>query len=220
MKLRLSGRVLFSAAVIILSNVAGVSRSIADPSHNTSAVILAGCDNGERILLNFGTLTNRSHQAFVIASSGAVDVNSIYVIDYLAFSDSAGTSVIFDTAHGLQDQGLVTCTVTFSSGTILTERGFFTSRGAVPVVMASSPRLLCKSYGGLLQDGPDEVLALTNPVIWVCNDLPSSLDTDAFFDKLNALAIDCSADGGIAVYGTLTSNGGPVAELDSTCYGP
>jgi hypothetical protein len=218
MKLRLAGHVLLSAAVIVLSNVAGVSRAIADPGHNTSAVILAGCDNGERVLLNLGTLTNRSHQAFVVASSGAVAVNSIYVMDYLAFTDSAGTSVIFETGQGLQDQRLVTCTVTFSSGS-MTARGFFTSRGAVPAVRTSSSRLLCKSYGGLLQDGPDEVLALANPVIWVCNDLPSPFDVDAFFDKLNALAIGCVADGGIGVYGTLFSDRGPVAELDSTCYG-
>jgi hypothetical protein len=198
-----------------------VSPAIADPSHNTSAVILAGCDHGEQVLLNFGTVTNRSHQAFVIASSGAVAANSIYVIDYLAFTDTAGTSVIFDTAEGLRNQDLVACTATLFSGAIVTARGFFTSRGAVPAVKTSSSRLLCKSYGGSLQAGPDEVVALTNPVIWVCNDLPSTFDFDAFLDRLNALAIDCLADGGIVVYGTLFSNGvDPVADMDSTCYGP
>jgi hypothetical protein len=221
MKQRLASNLLLSAAVIVLSDVAGVSRALADPSHNTSAVIPATCTDGEEVLLNFGTLTNRSHQAFVIASSGAVAANSIYVIDYLAFTNSAGTTVIFDTAEGLGDQPLVACTSTFLSGATVTARGFFTSRGAVPAVKTSSSRLLCKSYGGSLQAGPDEVLGLTNPVIWVCNDVPSTFDVDAFIDRLNALAIGCLADGGIAVYGTLTSDGvNPVAEMDTTCYGP
>jgi hypothetical protein len=198
------------------------SASRADPSHNTSAVALAFCDNGEEVLLNFGTVTNRSHQSFVLASSGSgtISADSIYVVQYLAFTDSTGTSVVFDTAPGLKSQNAVTCT-SYLTNVIVTARGFFTPSGTVPSVKTTSSRLLCESYGGKLESAPDEVLGSTNPVIWVCNDFPVPFD-ETFFNKLYALAIGCLADGGVVVYGTVTQDGAGsvVGVMDTTCYGP
>ncbi len=208
---------LFVAIVSI--DMAFASAASADPTHNTSAVALALCDNNEEVLLNFGTVTNRSHQAFVLASSGTISSNSIYVIQYLAFTDSTGTSVIFDTAPGSTSRNPVTCTINLGDA-IATARGLFTPSGTVPPVKTTSSRLLCESYGGKLEAGPDLILALTNPVIWVCNDFPVPLDESSFFNKLNALAIDCVADGGVVLYGTATYTGGAFSVMNSSCYGP
>jgi hypothetical protein len=79
-------------------------------------------------VVNPGTVTNQSHQAFVISSNGTISPTSILVVNYLAVSDSTGTFVIFDTAPGLTGQGLVTCTADLGGGLTLTVRGFFTPR--------------------------------------------------------------------------------------------
>ena len=50
------------------------------------------CDNSTAVVVNPGTLTNRSHEGFVIGWT------SIFVIKYLAFTDSSVTLVFFDTA--------------------------------------------------------------------------------------------------------------------------
>jgi hypothetical protein len=203
-------------AALALSLWAFASPANADPSHNTAALVLAQCDNGQAVLLNFGTLTNRSHQAFVITSSGTVSTTSIYKIRYFAVA----TAVIFDTSPGLANQELVTCTARTPSGATITTRGFFTSRGVVPVAKTSS-RLLCKSYGGRFATGPDQIGALANPVLWVCNDFPVADDPDSFFNKLSALATDCLADGGSALYAVAEFIGvGPQGAMDTTCYAP
>jgi hypothetical protein len=71
-------------------------------------------------VVSLGTVTNRSHQAFVVDSS------SILVTKYLAFTDATGTQVLFDTARGLS--GLVICTGDAGGGFTVTARGFFTPR--------------------------------------------------------------------------------------------
>jgi hypothetical protein len=206
-------------AVLVLVLVAFVPSASADPSHNTASAVQADCDNGEVVLLNFGTVTNRSHQAFVITSNGTISTTSIYVINSLAFADSTGTTVIFDTAPGLRAQDLVTCTAVLPSGTIVTTRGFFTNRRAAPAVKTSS-RQLCRSYGGTLRAGPDQIGALTNPVLWVCNDFPFVFSGNAFEIKLNALGATCVADGGSVLYAFAVVEGSGPGEMDTTCYGP
>ena len=52
---------------------------------------------------------------------------SIYVIKYLAFTDSSETLVFFDTP-GLTKQGFVTCSGDAGGGFTITTRGFFTPR--------------------------------------------------------------------------------------------
>jgi hypothetical protein len=106
-----------------------VSAVSADPSHNIQSPQTLACDNGATVVVSPGTVTNRSHEAFVISSSGTISSTSISVVNYLAFTDSTGTFVVFDTAPGLTAQGLVTCTADLGGGVTLTVRGFFTPRG-------------------------------------------------------------------------------------------
>ena len=74
------------------------------------------------LVVNPGTLTNQSHGAFDVNST------SILVVNYLAFSNSTDTFVIFDTAPGLTAQGLVTCSGDAGGGFTITVRGFLTPR--------------------------------------------------------------------------------------------
>ncbi|HEY6607106.1 MAG TPA: hypothetical protein VIZ44_12190 [Gaiellaceae bacterium] len=99
-----------------------VPAALADPSHNVLPPQPLTCDNNTSVIVNPGTLTNQSHEGFVIGSP------SIFVIKYLAFTDATGTLVLFDTAPGLTPQGLVTCTGDAGGGFIITARGFFTPR--------------------------------------------------------------------------------------------
>ena len=114
---------------LVLGGSALVSAASADPSHNIQSPIALTCDNGLTVVVNPGTVTNRSHVAYVISSNGSISSTSISVANYLAFTDSTGTVVIFDTAPGLTSQGLVTCTADVGGGATLTVRGFFTPRG-------------------------------------------------------------------------------------------
>jgi hypothetical protein len=113
---------------LVLGGAALISAANADPSHNIQSPTTLSCTNNQQVLVNPGTVTNRSHQAFVISSNGTISSTSIFVVNYLAFSDSTGTFVIFDTASGLTAQGLVTCTADVGGGVTLTARGFFTPR--------------------------------------------------------------------------------------------
>lgn len=92
----------------------------ADPSHNIQQPTELTCDDGTSFIVSPGTVTNRSHQGFVVSST------SILVATYLAFTDVTGTQVFFDTARGVQ--GLVTCTGDVGGGFTITIRGFFTPR--------------------------------------------------------------------------------------------
>jgi hypothetical protein len=94
--------------------------ALADPSHNIQAPQTLTCDNNTSVVVNPGTVTNRSHEAFVVGST------SILVAKYLAFTDVTGTVVVFDTAPGLT--GLVTCSGDAGGGFTITIRGFFTPR--------------------------------------------------------------------------------------------
>jgi hypothetical protein len=98
----------------------------ADPSHNVNEPLIFTCDNGQSVVVNPGTVTNQSRQAFVISSDGTISSTSIFVLNYLALSDSTGTLVLINQADGLNGQGLVTCTTELGGGITLTTRGFFT----------------------------------------------------------------------------------------------
>jgi hypothetical protein len=105
--------------VLLAATAAYASTASADPSHNIQEPVTLSCD-GQTVVINPGTVTNQSHQAFVVGST------SIYVINFLAFSDGTDTFVLVDTAPGLTGQGLVTCTGDVGGGFTLTARGFFT----------------------------------------------------------------------------------------------
>jgi hypothetical protein len=96
------------------------SLAAADPSHNVQLPQTLSCDNGQTIVVNPGTLTNRSHQAFVI------DSTSIFVVNSLTFTDASGSSVLWDTASGLSN--LITCTGDAGGGVTITAQGFLTPR--------------------------------------------------------------------------------------------
>src|ERR671930_521459 len=114
-------RLPIALATTVLALALGLpAAAIADPSGpNVQENVLVSCDNGKTFVGNGGTLTNHSHQAFV------VDSTSIFVLSYLAFTVDGVKTVYVDTASGLT--GLVTCTWTF--GPYYGEgRGFFTPR--------------------------------------------------------------------------------------------
>jgi hypothetical protein len=119
---RLEGWVLSSLALAVAIALALVlaSAATADPGGpNVQQDVLVSCDDGTTFVGNGGTVTNRSHQAFV------VDSTSIFVLSYVALTVDGQTFVIFDDAPGRTD--LVTCTWTY--GPYLGEgRGFFTPR--------------------------------------------------------------------------------------------
>jgi hypothetical protein len=108
--------------VLLTATAAYASTANADPSHNIQDPVTLSCDNGQNVVINPGTVTNQSHQAFVVGST------SIYVVNFLTFSDGTDTFVLVDTAPGLTAQGLVTCTGDVGGGFTLTARGFFTPR--------------------------------------------------------------------------------------------
>ena len=111
------------AVTLVYASTAG-----ADPSHNVGQPLPFACDNGESVLVNPGTVTNQSRQAFVISSDGTISETSILLVRYLALTDGTNTLVLFSIAAGLQDQGLVTCTTDLGGGVELVVRGFFTPR--------------------------------------------------------------------------------------------
>lgn len=213
-------------AALVMSGAVCVSSASADPTHNTAALAEYTCDNGQTVLVNSGTVTNRSHQGFVFGSNGTISSTSIYVVKYLALTDSGGTTVLFDTRSGSTHQPLVTCTVDLGGGTTLTAQGFFSPRGVTPVAKSTSSRLLCLSYGGTFATGPDLIGALPNPVIWVCNGwtVPESDFQTTIDRKIIPLGDDCMADGGVVLYARAISpapvGGDQAFVVDTTCYGP
>ena|SRR5215218_6625530 len=116
------------AVALLIATLAYASAASADPSHNVNSPLTFVCDNGESVLINPGTVTNQSRQAFVISSDGTISETSILVINYLAISDGTDTLVLLNSAPGLTPQGLVTCTTDLGGGIQYIVRGFFTPR--------------------------------------------------------------------------------------------
>ena len=108
--------------VLSLLTVAAAFAGVAaaDPSHNIGPSQTVSCDNGETVVVNPGTLTNQGHVGFVVGST------SVFVVNYLAYTDSTGTFVFFETAPGLTAQGLLICSGDAGGGFTVTVRGFFT----------------------------------------------------------------------------------------------
>jgi hypothetical protein len=105
---------LFAIALALVST----STATADPSGpNVQGDATYTCD-GQQVVMNGGTLTNSSHQVFVVGSP------SIFVAQSAVVETPDGeTIVFFDTAPGISDS--ITC-VTTIDGFTLTVRGFFT----------------------------------------------------------------------------------------------
>ena len=118
------GRRGLAAVLLVAAMSVGVTiwttAASADPSHNIQQPTTLTCDDGTSFVVSPGTVTNRSHQGFVVSST------SILVAKYLAFTDVNGTQVFFDTARGIQ--GLVTCSGDAGGGFTITITGFFTPR--------------------------------------------------------------------------------------------
>jgi hypothetical protein len=108
------------AVLALATGAIFATAAVADPSHNIQDPQTLACDNGMTIVVNPGTVTNRSHEAFVI------DSTSIFVVNYFAFDDGSGTIVLFDTAQGLT--GLITCSGDVGGVFTITVRGFLTPR--------------------------------------------------------------------------------------------
>jgi len=98
--------------------LAVTSAASADPSGpNVQDNATYTCD-GQQVVMNGGTLTNRSHQAFVVGSA------SIFVIQSAVLLTPEGDTVVFfDTAPGITDS--ITCVAT-TNGFTFTLGGFFT----------------------------------------------------------------------------------------------
>ena len=94
--------------------------ALADPSHNILDPQILNCDNNTTVVVNPGTVTNHSHMGFVVNST------SVFVLSYLAFTDSTGTLVFFDTAHGRQN--LIGCSGDAGGGFTINVNGFITPR--------------------------------------------------------------------------------------------
>lgn len=94
------------------------SAATADPSGpNVQGNLTFTCD-GQQVVMNGGTLTNQSHQLFVVG------VPSIFVAQSaIVLTPDGETIVFFDTAPGIQ--GAITCVAT-ANGFTLTVSGFFT----------------------------------------------------------------------------------------------
>jgi hypothetical protein len=106
-------------AALVAAAVISAAAS-ADPSHNVQGPQTLKCSDGRTVVINPGTVTNRSHEGFDVNS------NSILVVNYVAFTDATGTLVIVDNPQALHGQTLVTCSGDVGGGTTITVRGFFT----------------------------------------------------------------------------------------------
>jgi hypothetical protein len=100
-------------------DVPGVA--IADPSGpNAQPYLTIQCSNGDSYLMNGGTATNQSHEAF------AVNSTSIFVSQSFVFHVNGQDIVAYDNASGLTN--LITCTGDFGGGITFTTTGFLTPR--------------------------------------------------------------------------------------------
>jgi hypothetical protein len=95
--------------------------AIADPNGpNAQPYITIHCSNGESYLMNGGTATNQSHEAF------AVNSTRIFVSQSFVFTVNGQNIVAYDNASGLRN--LITCTGDFGGGVTFTTTGFLTPR--------------------------------------------------------------------------------------------
>ena len=78
------------------------------------------CDNGMKLTVNPGTLTNRGRVAWDVNGTG------VFVTAYLALTNVTETHVFFDSKPGLKN--LTTCRADVGGGFTLVAIGFLTPR--------------------------------------------------------------------------------------------
>ena len=94
---------------------------LADPGGpNLQQPIDLTCDNGMRLTVNPGTLTNRGRVAWDVNGTG------VFVTAYLAFTNGTETDVLFDSKPGLTN--LTTCRGDAGGGFTVSATGFLTPR--------------------------------------------------------------------------------------------
>jgi hypothetical protein len=110
------------ALFVILAAVLAVPAvATADPNGpNVQPYLTIHCSNGQSYLMNGGTETNQSHEAF------AVNSTSIFVSQSFVFTVNGQNFVAYDHASGLRN--LITCTGDFGGGVTFTTTGFLTPR--------------------------------------------------------------------------------------------
>ncbi len=107
--------------VLLAAVLAVPAVATADPNGpNVQPYLTIQCSNGESYLMNGGTTTNRSHEAF------AVNSTSIFVSQSFVFTVNGENFVEYDNAFGLKN--LITCTGDFGGGVTFTTTGFLTPR--------------------------------------------------------------------------------------------
>jgi hypothetical protein len=108
------------ALALVLAGIFA-SAMAADPGGpNLQQPITLRCEGlSAPVMVNPGTMTNRGRVAW------AIDSQSVFVTAYLAFTDTTGTVVLFDSKNGLKN--LITCTGE-GDGFTVTAVGFFTPR--------------------------------------------------------------------------------------------
>jgi hypothetical protein len=110
------------AVFAVLAATVFPTAALADPSGpNVNPENWTLTCGGQTVIVNTGTLTNASHQSFVVTST------SIFVLNYFVVTIGSETFVLIDAAPGLNQQSLVTCTTTVHGESVLL-RGFFTPK--------------------------------------------------------------------------------------------
>lgn len=114
----------FRLVLAVLAAVAATiapTGALADPSGPNIQENWTLTCGGQTVITNGGTVTNASHQAFVVGS------DSVFVLNYFAVTIGTDTFVLINSAQGLYGQALVTCTTTVRGESVVL-RGFFTPR--------------------------------------------------------------------------------------------
>ena len=114
-------RLLLTASLLATLGLGLPAALMADPGGpNLQQPVDLRCDNGMRLTVNPGTLTNRGRVAWDVNGTG------VFVTAYLALTNGTETHVFFDSKPGLQN--LTTCRADVGGGFTLVAIGFLTPR--------------------------------------------------------------------------------------------
>ena len=113
---------LVAACLTFVVVLAAPAVSAADPGGpNLGQPVMLTCNDGSKVTVNTGTLTNQGRVAWVTTDDG------VFVSATLSFSDGTQTFLIFDSKPGVQaHQTLVTCSGDAGGGFTVTSTGFIT----------------------------------------------------------------------------------------------